>query len=433
MQLPRVFGLVAATLFVPSTGATPVPAQDAAAAVLPPSQDPWYKPPADFETAAPGAVLRVRAEPTNLAGTIANCSAAYNVLYRSSDAVGRPSWAVTTLLVPAAPVAPGPLLVSYQIPYNTADVDASPSATLHLYTGDIDGLPNLRPDLGAILSLGLFLSIPDFEGPYAALGSGTRAGYAVLDAVRAVLALEAVPGSAATARAAIGGYSGGSFASVFAAELQATYTPELAIAAVAVGGLVANTKQTLLASNGTETAFLVPSGLLGITAEFPAARAALLRLLRPDGPRNATGFLAAAHGRIDELGHRYAFQNMGDYFIGGLDAPFEDCHIVRLIQEYGQMGHHSTPRMPLFVYHAIGDELTSIEATDRLVDQYCADGANILYQRNTVGDHNSEAVNGMPRSIAFAMQAFAGQLGSTFPAQGCRVENVTVDHHSAAS
>lgn len=57
-----------------------------------------------------------------------------NILFRTTDTRYRPSWAVTTLLLPETPVTNRTdgkaALLSYQIPYNTADVDASPSYLL---------------------------------------------------------------------------------------------------------------------------------------------------------------------------------------------------------------------------------------------------------------------------------------------------------------
>jgi hypothetical protein len=95
-----------------------------AAPPLPPSKDPFYTAPLGYESATPGAVLRVRSAP-GLAEGIANCSAAYNILYRTTDSNYKPAWAVTTLLVPnSAPynyhsnfttASPGSALLSYQV------------------------------------------------------------------------------------------------------------------------------------------------------------------------------------------------------------------------------------------------------------------------------------------------------------------------------
>lgn len=96
----------------------------AAVPPLPPSRDPFYTAPIGYESAAPGAVLRVRTA-LGFAEGIANCSAAYNILYRTTDSNYKPSWAVTTLLIPHSmtenvtdgrtAVSPGSILLSYQV------------------------------------------------------------------------------------------------------------------------------------------------------------------------------------------------------------------------------------------------------------------------------------------------------------------------------
>lgn len=91
---------------------------------LPPSEDPFYTGPHGYEKATPGAVLRVRSVPEFAKG-IANCSAAYNILYRTTDSNYAPAWAVTTLLIPEpvskgltandTAISPGSILLSYQV------------------------------------------------------------------------------------------------------------------------------------------------------------------------------------------------------------------------------------------------------------------------------------------------------------------------------
>jgi hypothetical protein len=91
---------------------------------LPPSKDPFYTAPYGYENTVPGAVLRVRIAP-GLAKAIANCSAAYNILYRTTDSNYKPAWAVTTLLIPqsvsenstvnSTTISPGSVLLSYQV------------------------------------------------------------------------------------------------------------------------------------------------------------------------------------------------------------------------------------------------------------------------------------------------------------------------------
>lgn len=238
---------------------------------LPPSEDPFYTAPRDFELASPGTILRIRHDPGNLTAVVANTSAVYNILYRTTDTRYQPSWAVTTLLVPKTPLegryATGnttqgqSALLSYQIPYNSVDVDYSPSYRLATdYATPSASGPPATDDISKVLGRGWYVNIPDFEGPLAAFLAGPQEGHAVLDSVRAVLSWDGFPSSGET-RYALWGYSGGSVASAFATELQASYAPELAFAGAALGGTVPNVTSVYDNLTATPYAGLLPGML----------------------------------------------------------------------------------------------------------------------------------------------------------------------------
>ena len=79
--------------------------------------------------------------------------------------------------------------------------------------------------------------------------------------------------------------------------------------------------------------------------------------------------------------------------------------------------------MPIFMYKAIADELSRVQDTDALVDRYCGVGASILYQRNTIGGHGAEDINGDPR----ALEWLSSTLNGTLHQSGCLIQNVTVN------
>jgi hypothetical protein len=74
------------------------------------------------------------------------------------------------------------------------------------------------------------------------------------------------------------------------------------------------------------------------------------------------------------------------------------------------MGFHGVPNMPLFVYKAIQDTLSPIADTDALVETYCNYGTNILYQRNTVGGHEADSINGDASAFAWLVSLLEGTL-----------------------
>jgi hypothetical protein len=123
---------------------------------------------------------------------------------------------VTTLFVPEQ--SKGTELLSYQIPYNSADVDSSPSYALYAPAPKAALGSIMYTDIETALGMGWYVNVPDHEGPLASFLEGVQEGHNVLDSVRA--ALNADCGLAKDARYAMWGYSGGSVASENAAELQ---------------------------------------------------------------------------------------------------------------------------------------------------------------------------------------------------------------------
>lgn len=173
------------------------------------SPDPFYTAPAGYEKMHPGTIMRIRPAPGNVTSLISNCSAIYNILFRTTNSHYQPSWAVTTVFVPLETSrsegnhAFRPPLLSYQIPYNTDDNEFSPSILLYG-----TALPS---DIPTALGRGWYVNVPDFEGTLASFTAGVQEGHATLDSVRAVLS--AGLGVDSGSRYALWGYSGGSIAS----------------------------------------------------------------------------------------------------------------------------------------------------------------------------------------------------------------------------
>ena len=385
--------------------------------LLPPSRDPFYTAPERFEYASPGEVLRVRVAPGNLTTLVANVSQAYHILYRTTDSHYHASWAVTTLFLPMSNRTSDALL-SYQIPYNSPNVDESPSWAY--YAGSNPWNAAQFEDVEWALGKGWYVNVPDFEGPLAAFIAGPQEGHATLDSIRAVKSLSL--GLAPDARVALWGYSGGSLASEFAAEMQIQYAPELQLSGLALGGLVDNATDAIDDVNGAPLAGLIPLGLLGLTAQFPEVRAFIVDQLIDAGPYNKTTFLSSLHLTVTEIFAIFANQTVWNYFRDGRDIVYNPL-LSHLLHTESSLGSHGIPEAPLFIYKAIRDQTNSIENTDDFVQRYCRYGANIWYQRNTVGEHLSEVVNGRPRAKQFLQDV----LGGVYEHEGCTVEDVTID------
>ncbi|ETS81434.1 hypothetical protein PFICI_06436 [Pestalotiopsis fici W106-1] len=389
----------------------------------PPKQDPWYTPTEGWESAAPGDVLRVRVAQGQLGQTFDDLAAAYNILYRTTDSNAQPSWAVTTLLIPSSVDATSNALLSYQVPYDSADLDAGPSYTLSQSAESGRTPGNCVAEIQNALDAGYYVTVPDYEGPLASFTAGVISGQATLDALRAsVSSDQGLPGIA-NAKNTLWGYSGGALASEWAAELQETYAPELEVSGVAIGGLTPDVFNVFNTVTKTYSAGLIPPGVVGLVSQFPDAQDFVFGRLKTTGKYTKDKFLSVQNLTLDREAPMFAFENIYDYFVGGI-AVFLDPRVQAVIESDGLMGYHGVPRAPLYVYKAIRDEVSPIADTDALVDKYCAAGAEITYERNTLTTHKDEQDAESTRAFAFLQSVLDGSYVP--PAGGCVIRNVTI-------
>ena len=202
------------------------------------------------------------------------------------------------------------------------------------------------------------------------------------------------------------------------------YAPELSIAGMALGGLTPNITSVIESLNGTAFAATAVQGVLGLIAQHPDADLYVRRQLKPLGSNNESTFLAALTQTPTAALLKFAGQNIFEYFASG-SAILQNSLIRELVNRDGNMGYHGVPNVPVFAFKAIEDEFSPISDTDELVKRYCEIGANILYQRNTIGGHMAEANNGADRVFAFLGALFDGSYASKFKASGCTIQNVT--------
>src|SRR3569833_2707285 len=389
----------------------------------PPSKDVWYRAPDGWEQSSPGDVLKVRphAHPTI---NIRNCIDTFQVLFRTTDTHDRPSWAVSTVFIPKShkncnatnleDCSHG--VVSYQVPTDSVDVDAAPSYLLQAR----DPYGEIRD----LLARRWIVAVPDYDGLYASFCAGVQSGHATLDGGRAVMKVAGQFGLRMDkAKYALWGYSGGAFATEFAAELAGSYAPDFKIAGVVVGGGSVNLTTTSEHMNNGSTTGLVVAGMIGITTQQPDARKYLLSRIKQTGPYNITSFTnVTTMTGMDALTYFFG-QDVYKYFIGGRDDWLHPV-MQQVYQKDAYFGRHGVPNMPCFYYTAIQDEMSPVEDTDALVNSYCKQGANILYHRNTVGHHNDELWSGRLRTYAYLAAVLDGAKPYlTIPEKGCLTQN----------
>ncbi|KAL4757118.1 secretory lipase-domain-containing protein [Aspergillus foveolatus] len=278
------------------------------AAPLPPSQDPWY--PAPEASSLPlGKMHRI-----------------YNILYRTSDSFDKPSWAVTTLLVPPEPRHNGTSLF--------------PSYTLD--TQFASAFSDIIPSL----SRGWYINLPDFEGLHAAFSVSVEEAHATLDSIRAAIAAE--NGLRSDTRVALWGYSGGTLPA-----------PEINLVGVPIGALLANVTNALVTIDGQSYAGLSILTTLGLATSYPEVQNYLNSTLKSSGPYNGTEFFSVKSPATFDAFARFANQSIGNYFTTG-EGRLNAAALKPAIDRNWQMGKYFTPQVPLYIYKAIHDEMSQL-------------------------------------------------------------------------
>ena len=141
-----------------------------------PANDPFYEPPAGFEHARPGTVLRSRDVELAFLGLVPQQFTATQLLYRTTDLNGMPQATATTVMVPTERAADGPCpIVSYQCAIDAVAGRCFPSYALRRGAKAVGALAQFEFLLvAAALAEGWAVSVPDHEGTTGMWGAPLR-------------------------------------------------------------------------------------------------------------------------------------------------------------------------------------------------------------------------------------------------------------------
>jgi len=399
-RFPALLAAAVLTATALVTGAAP---SASAAGVPVPEDDPFYAVPANVASYPNGAVIAAR-KITAIAYVLPMPADSWQLLYRTNDAHGVPTATVTTVMVPltawkGAGTRP---LVSYQTAEDGVAGKCAPSYGLR---GGLLGTANAsNAESGLMLSAlsnGWAVSAPDYEGPDSQFLAGRMEGQAILDGLRAALSFSPA-GLAPSTKVGIWGYSGGAFASSIAAQLQSSYAPELNVAGVALGGVVAEIRKTIDAFSGSAVGGAIAMGVNGPLKAF--GEYDLGQYLSESGLAK----VAAASGDcISDAVARYPFLSIKqiEKFPGALDTPV----VAGLLHANSPLGIAGTPTAPVYDYHATFDELAPVGPDRELMRRYCSSGAVVEHVEHLLAEHISETVTGAPGALTFFSQRFANQ------------------------
>ncbi|MFJ3961079.1 lipase family protein [Streptomyces sp. NPDC090036] len=420
--MPRNTVRLLATALVAAMVVTAAPAATAAA-VTPSSasaSDPFYtytgsEPLSSF---APGTVLRTRTLQYHLVG-LPTSLRAIQLLYRTTDAQGRPSANVTTVV--RSLTGDGSKAVSYQSFYDSLNPEDGPSRAIagDLTLGGV--IANAEAVFMAPLLLqGYDLVIPDTEGQTANFAAGPEYATNTLDSIRAATR-SAETGMDADTRFGLMGYSGGAIATNWAAALAPSYAPEVnsKLVGFAEGGLLVDPAHNLKYVDGSLVwSGVIPMAIIGVSRSYDIDLKPYL---------NAYGlevYEKLEHGSIvDALGH-YPGLNWKKMAKSQYSDPNSVPAFVQAVNRIN-LGSAPTPTIPGFIAQGnggvlegtfsnrpgigTGDGVMVAGDVRTLARQYCGAGnGSIKYQQFDLLSHVAVPVVWAPVAMGWLNDRFAG-------------------------
>jgi alpha-beta hydrolase superfamily lysophospholipase len=370
-----------------------------------PDADPFYRPPAGFEHAAPGTVLASRDVELAFMGLIPQKFTATQLLYRSTDRNGVPEATVTTVLVPTerGPEQVCPV-VSYQCAIDAVASRCFPSYALRRGAFAVGALPQFELLLiTAALAEGWAVSVPDHEGTQGIWGAPYEPGYRVLDGVRAALGYEPLSLSP-SAPIGLWGYSGGGLASAWAAEVAADYAPELTIAGAVLGSPVGDLGHTFRRLNGTFYSGLPAMVVAALSHTYPE----LDRVIQRHATTEGRALLAALEKMTTVRAIlRMAHKDLDSYVDRPLDEILDGPE-VQFVFEDIKLGKQA-PTPPVLIVQAAHDSIVSVYDIDELAENYRAGGTAVIYHRDMFSEHMLLHPMSAPMALRWLRDRFAGQ------------------------
>ncbi|GAM48867.1 hypothetical protein NSK11_contig00094-0021 [Nocardia seriolae] len=328
---------------------------------------------------------------------------AWQVRYVSQNTQGAPWTTVATVMRPANRVEP-PVLLAYDAIIDALAPQCFPSAQMQAGLGvqattGVMGMDMVY--LGRVLERGWTVVVPDYLGPDGEFAAGYVEGRNTLDAIRAAENFAPAGLSGPATPAAIFGYSGGARGSEFAAELASAYAPELNLRGAAAGGVTVDVASTARTIDGTFSGPIAAAAALGIDRAYPEL--GIASYFPDPGFRHTVGDLC-----LLQLEAAYPMLRLSDRTATPGGVSLLDIPSIATVLASLRAGAYGTPSAPLYIYHAMNDEVSPIADTDALIGDYCARGVNVTYRKLPGVEHLTGNVAGSPAALDWLGDRLAG-------------------------
>ncbi|MQY05823.1 lipase family protein [Actinomadura macrotermitis] len=361
-----------------------------------PADDPFYQPPAPLPGGKAGDIIRSRPAKYPMSSAVTSTQ----VLYRSQNATGNDIAVSGTVLVPTkAWTGKGPRpLVSYAVGTRGLGDSCAPSYSLS------KGLDYEQIPINDLLNKGWAVAVTDMEGLGTPGGHtyivGQSSGRAVLDMARAA---QRLPGSGLDAATPVGvlGYSQGGSSAAWAAELAASYAPDLALKGVSAGGVPADPLAMRKFLEGGPFTGLMFMAALGFDSAYPELK--LDSYLNDTGKKLKAKYQNVCIASFD-LGPVLAdtaFRRISDFTTR---SPLDDpAWLARFAaNKLGSV----RPGVPVFQSHAFADELVGYDQGNALHNDWCKLGTNLTWKTYGAAEHLLGFLRAWPDATNFLNDRF---------------------------
>ncbi|WP_165914889.1 alpha/beta fold hydrolase [Nocardia alba] len=376
--------------------------------------DDFYVPPSPLPTATNGDLIRT-AEVTLLGGSPLAAAlppvTATRILYRSTDTHNTPIAVSGIVLNPTSPwhgLGPRPL-VSYAVgTHGGGDSCAASKLIADAVTYDGSGSPMFEfsiADLTALLAAGFAVVVTDYEGIGTPGGhtylQPVSEGHAVLDAARAAIRLGAATPDAPVA---VWGSSQGGGAALGAAQLAASYAPDLQVKGTVAVATPVDPAAAMTEADGSFATGLIGLFVNGIIASHPELTTLVTEMLNPAGQQ----FLhATADQCVTGSLPTWAMRSTSDFTTTGqtiIEALRSDPRTRAVLDGFVIGG--MPPADPMLIAQSDDDDLVPAGPTRELAASWCAQGADLTYLSASMG-HAATLIVGND-AIDYLSALFAG-------------------------
>ncbi|GAA0630361.1 lipase family protein [Kutzneria viridogrisea] len=345
----------------------------AVAAVPASADEAFYTPPSPLPAGQNGDVLK--SQPSKYNGATAT-----RIMYLSRDAKNQPIPVTGTVLVPSKPwTGPGQRPIVAYAPFTAGMGDqCAPSKTL-AGDGSSDITASVQGSfINPLLDKGIAVAQTDYQG-LGTPGEHTyviRAaeGHAVLDVLRAA---QRLPGTGLPANGPVGitGYSQGGGASAAAAELAASYAPELNVKGAYVGAPPADKSVLAKSLDGSYAFGFLGFSLIGINTAYPETH--MLDLANSTG---ADLFVQASKSCTMDAIFKFAFKQSSSLTKDGRPvSAYLDQEPFRSVVADLKLGTVK-PSVPTLVEHSPLDDILPYAQGKQLAKDWCSLGGTVQFK-----------------------------------------------------